>query len=113
MDKSWKVIEREVSKFFGTVRNSLSGKNSKITASDSLHQKLFLEMKYRKSLSLWKLFEKTKALAKKEGKIPVIGLKEHGKHGFLIVIHSEDFQKVCKIYFKDSNIKNSLQTELF
>ena len=39
-DKAWKNRERLVSKFFGGVRNALSGINSKVTHADVIHDDL-------------------------------------------------------------------------
>ena len=43
-DKAWKNRERLVAKFFGGMRNALSGINSKVTHSDVIHDKLFIEL---------------------------------------------------------------------
>ena len=42
-DKAWKNRERLVAKFFGGMRNALSGINSKVTHSDVIHDNLFIE----------------------------------------------------------------------
>ena len=57
-DKKWKRRERQVAAFFGTQRNSLSGVNAKVSASDTLHETLFIEHKHRKSSTVVNLFEK-------------------------------------------------------
>ena len=44
-DKAWKNRERLVAKFFGGMRNALSGINSKVTHSDVIHDNLFIECK--------------------------------------------------------------------
>lgn len=95
-DKAWKAFERQVAKIFNTTRNALSGINSKTTHSDTLHEKLFLECKYRKSLAIFTLFDSTKELATKENKLPVICQKQKGCNGFLITIHSDDLQDFIK-----------------
>ena len=46
-DKAWKNRERLVARFFGGVRNALSGINSKVTHSDVVHDSLFIECKLR------------------------------------------------------------------
>lgn len=100
-DKAWKVFERKVAKDFGCTRNALSGRNSKVTASDTLHTDLFIEAKTRKSFSLHKLFKSVRELAQKEDKVPVVVTKERGKHGYLITLRPEDLQKVASFYKKD------------
>jgi len=93
----WKNIERKIANFFGSERTPLSGGNSKITRSDSLHDTLFIESKYRKTHSAVSLWRKTKEMADKEGKIPVVALCEKGKPGFFLVIWSNDLQAVSNM----------------
>ena len=45
-DKAWKNRERLVAKFFGGMRNALSGINSKVTHSDVIHDNLFIAVSY-------------------------------------------------------------------
>lgn len=93
-DRAWKAFERRVALFFGTVRNALSGGNSKITRSDSLHKELFIECKQRKKHAVISLWDKTKILAEKENKIPVVCLSEKNRSGFWILVHSGDVDKI-------------------
>lgn len=96
MNKSnWKGFERKVAKFFGTERTPLSGGNSKHTRSDTLHDTLFVECKKRKSMSVVKLYDSVRRLAKKEGKYPVVAITETGRRGYLLVIAPEDLQLVA------------------
>ncbi len=95
-DKAWKNRERLVSRFFGGIRNALSGINSKVTHSDVIHEKLFIECKLRAKHSAVKLWDDTKSLADKEKKTPVIALCEKNRPGFWIMVHSDDFEKVSK-----------------
>jgi hypothetical protein len=81
------------------MRNPLSGENSRHTASDTLHHRLFIEAKRDKKYLgkiLTTLLTKTREKAKKEHKIPVLALKEHDKRGFYLIIHSSDLQAVAK-----------------
>lgn len=93
---TWKAKERKVAGFFGSKRTSLSGGNSKITRSDTMHEHLFIEVKHRKTSSVWKLFEQTKEMAKAEGKTPVVALGLLNHEGVLFVIHSNDLAKVLQ-----------------
>ena len=97
MTKTWKAIERKVAKFFGVERTPLSGGNSKITRSDTLHKNLFIETKYRKKHTAITLWDDTKAKAEKENKIPVVCLAEKSRHGFWLLIKSTDFADIQKI----------------
>lgn len=92
---AWKSFERRVAAAFQTERTPLSGGNSKITRSDSLHSKLFIEAKrstrYRAVVTLW---DETKQLAGVEKKTPVVALGEPGRHGFWIVCHVSDIKDI-------------------
>ena len=88
-DKTWKAFERRVARFFGTERNALSGGNSKLTRSDSLHPKLFVEAKQRQRFAVVRLWDATKRLADREQKTPVVCLSEKGRPGFWILVHSD------------------------
>lgn len=93
-DKAWKAFERRVARFFKTERNALSGGNSKVTRSDTLHPKLFIECKQRQKFAAVSLWDETKQLANKEGKTPVVCLSEKNRSGFWILVHSDDFLKL-------------------
>ena len=86
MNKSWKAVERKVAKSLGTNRTPLSGGNSGHTRSDTLDEKLFVEVKHRKHFSVLSLYRATQLLARKENKIPVLCLKEKNQRGELAVM---------------------------
>lgn len=94
-DKAWKQFERRVAAFFQTTRNALSGGNSKLTRSDSLHATLFIECKQRKKHSAVSLWDETKNLASAEKKIPVVVLSEKNRQGFWVLVHSTDLKAVA------------------
>lgn len=73
-DKTWKKAERRVAAIFHTMRTPLSGGNSRQTRSDTLHERLFVETKYRKRFALVDLFIDTAAKAVTERKLPVLAL---------------------------------------
>ena len=109
--KSWKQSERRIAKMFNTERTPLSGGNSKITRSDSLESKLFIEAKQRKKMAVWSLWEETREQAKEEGKIPVLGLHQKRKKGFLVVIHSNDLSSFIERYLDiQEGIENDQST---
>ena len=93
--KTWKSIERKIAAYFGSVRTPLSGGSSRHTRSDSLHDLLFIETKYRVSHSAVTLWRSTKEMADVENKIPVVCLSEKGKQGFWIVCHSSDLTSIA------------------
>lgn len=93
---TWKAFERVVARFFGSTRTALSGGNSKITRSDSLHPDLYIECKYRATNALHTLYKDSEKKAGLEKKIPVICTKAKGDKGFLITIHSDYFEQFMK-----------------
>lgn len=94
-DKTWKAIERRVAKFFGTTRTPLSGSNSRHTESDTLHEHLFIEIKYRKKIPFLKLFKDTISLAKKENKIPAIVFVEKGSDKPIMMCEIKNIKKIA------------------
>lgn len=97
-DKAWKRDERKVAAFFGTVRNSLSGMNSKVTGSDTIDNQLFIENKRRKSHAVMKLMREVASDADLEIKIPVVCLTEHYQKDFGVVLKSSDLLRFCVVF---------------
>jgi len=100
---TWKKFEQRVARFFGSTRAPLSGRNNKITGSDSLHPALFIECKLRAESPIHKLFAETQAKAQAEGKTPLLALQWKNHAGWLLVCRPEDihllasFAKNCSI----------------
>ncbi len=94
---TWKRFEAEVARFFGSARAPLSGGNGKQTRSDSLHDTLFIEAKYRGKSAVCTLFRKVAKLAAKEGKTPVVALREKNHEGYLLVIRPQDLQLLSSL----------------
>lgn len=97
-DKVWKAFERKVAGFFCTERTPGSGSSGTFsnhplrTTSDTLHERLYIEAKRDKNFlgrQLLRLLDKVTSEAGKEKKIPVIALKEHGRHHFFILVRSD------------------------
>jgi hypothetical protein len=97
---AWKRAESSLAAFFGASRRVLSGSSGRpdIDGDDGTHDRLWLESKLRASHTSWTLFRQVKAAAAKAGKIPVLGLREKHKQGCLLVIHSDDFERVAVEY---------------
>ena len=102
-DKSWKKAERRAAKLFGaTGRAPLSGRGGKLTASDTMHERLFLEVKQRRKHGVWTWWQKAKELAAKEKKqgggtkVPVVVLDQVRSPGALIVVHSDDLEAFAR-----------------
>jgi hypothetical protein len=89
---SWKRRERNAAALFGSRRKVLSGSSGRDdqTCSDSDHPRLFIEGKLRAASSVRSLWEKTRELAKREGKVPVLTLYTKHKPGALVVVHEND-----------------------
>jgi hypothetical protein len=100
---TWKGVEGRLAKIFDTTRTPLSGGNSKMTRSDTLHKDIFFEVKHRKKHTTWSLWNETATLAKKENKIPVIALHEKGKHGYLLVVNTRHLKEFIEVV-KDSRL---------
>ena len=95
--KTWKDVERRIALRFGARgRTPLSGGNSGHTRSDTLHDSLFIEVKHRKSYSIFSLFREVKSLAKKERKVPIIILHETSSRDYLVVCELSDLKKVSE-----------------
>lgn len=93
---TWKTFERRVSEAFNTRRNPLSGVGSGVTASDTRHNKLFIECKLRAKSPIHNLFEKTKIKAINENKIPLLALQCKYQKGFLVVCEFENLKDIVK-----------------
>lgn len=95
-DKPWKVMERRISKAFGTVRNSLSGSRSKAgTSSDTLHSRLYIECKRQKRIAVLGWMADAELKAKNEGKVPVLALKRADSKGDYVLVRLRDLQFVA------------------
>ena len=98
--KNWKRAEQRLATQFATTRRPLSGGNSKTGRDDGFHDVIFLESKHARRHAIWSLYKKTKAIAKEEDRIPVIGLHQSHETGVLFVIHSSEFKTVALEYLK-------------
>lgn len=109
---TWKAFERYIAGIFSSTRNSLSGGNSKMTRSDSLHPHLFISCKYTQSnhLGLRKLVAEEREKAAVENKTAICVLGELGdKSNALVVIHLKDFPQLVKDV-RDGKIQATLES---
>ena len=90
--RTWKKREQNIAEFFGTQRTSLSGGNSKITASDSMHESLFIEAKLRKNHTAVLFWEVAKRKTKKG--IPIAGLRLNDSDDHLLIIYSDHLKHI-------------------
>jgi hypothetical protein len=113
---TWKQFERRVASFFGGRRVPLSGGNSGHTRADVMGADgLFVEAKLRAKSALWSLLDKTKPLAKKEGKVAVLAIGRKHSPGFIICVHSDDFEEFIIEYASNNLHKFSvfIQREVY
>jgi hypothetical protein len=94
---TWKRRERDAAGLFGSRRKPGSGSGGRDdeTRSDSVHPQLFIETKLRASSATRRLWEETRALARREDKTPVLALFAKGKPGALLVVHQDDLAAVA------------------
>jgi hypothetical protein len=94
----WKRKEETLAKMFGSTRRPLSGGNSKTGRDDSLHPTLFLDSKYGDHAPIYRTHDEIrhKAASEKQGRVPVLALFKKGHNDCLLVIHVNDFYKVCE-----------------
>lgn len=104
-DKAWKAVERRVAVFFSTVRNSLSGGNSKLTRSDSLHQHFFIDCKHRQQFAHHKTLGEIAKIAEQEDKLPVLVTQQKYATGFVVSLRSEDVLTFCRKYLEGKGFK--------
>lgn len=95
--KTWKAVERRVAKRFGTLRNRGSGSSGREdeSCSDSKHETLYIETKYRQRTWVRTELDKAKEHAKKEEKTPVLIVADKGKRGFIVCVHVSDLKLVA------------------
>ena len=97
-DRLWKATERRVAKQFGTQRTPLSGSNSGGTQSDTLHPRLYIEIKERKQLPKWfiETVKDTKEKAVKEGRTPLTVFHQKNSRDDYVVLNISDIMKIAK-----------------
>ncbi len=99
-NSTWKAFERRVASFFRSVRTPLSGGNSKVTRSDTFHADLFVECKLRQKHAHHTLFAEVRALADKEGKIPVVVTQQKFGKTPLVILDMEDLPAFCRKFLQ-------------
>jgi hypothetical protein len=95
--RTWQRKEQRAAALFGSLRKVLSGSSGRDdeTRSDSVHPRLFIESKLRPKTAARSLWEATRILARREGKVPVVMLFDKGKPGGLVIVHQDDLQAVA------------------
>ena len=104
---AWKAAEEWLAQIFGAHRRPLSGNTSgrdDQDGSDTTHPALYLEAKLRSEHSVRKLHDHCRKRAK--GRPVVIGLRDKGRPGGLIVVHDSDLPALCVEWLKSQDIAN-------
>jgi hypothetical protein len=99
-DAPWKRFERYVAGMFSSLRNSLSGGNSKLTRSDSTHPKLFISCKYTRHnhKTLRQLLGEERQKAKVEKKTAVLFIGEFDdRANTMVVLALKDLPEFCRM----------------
>lgn len=94
--RTWQKREQGVAGLFGAKRQYGSGGGGREdqTRSDSTHPRLFVESKLRAKHATRTLHDATRALARKEGKTPILALCDKNRPGALIVVHTDDLDRL-------------------
>jgi len=94
---TWKRFEAEVARSFGSTRTPLSGGNGRQTRSDSLHDRLFVEAKYRGKSAVCSLFRKVATSAARVDKTPVVAIRDKNHESYLLVIRPQDIHLLSSL----------------
>jgi hypothetical protein len=94
---TWKKFESASAGRFGARRNVLSGSAGRDDRdpSDSTHERLHIEAKYRAKHAAFRVWDQAKNAAL-NGKIPVVCLKEKHRPGFLVCVHIDHLATVAQ-----------------
>ena len=93
---TWKACERRAAKLFGTLRKPLSGSGGRKdqTRSDSVHPRLYIEVKMRERHPIRELYDVTREMARDETKTPILAIYDKNRPGMLLIFHSDDLDKI-------------------
>jgi hypothetical protein len=94
---TWKQLERRIAATFGTERTPLSGSNSKMTASDTLDEKFFIEVKLRANVPFYTTFLKAQKQARLENKTPIVIFHKKGSMQNIVMLELKDFVNIEEI----------------
>ncbi len=89
--RTWKRFEHETAKELGTSRELFAG-----PGGDVKHELFLVDTKNRARWSISAWFAKLKKDAGKRGKIPLLVVKEPGKHTKLAIVELHVFTSLCK-----------------
>lgn len=123
-DPPWKKDERKIARDFHLERNPLSGNRTAMPGNDSRKLRpeecealgikesppIQIEVKRREGKKRFYcsgILDEARNIAKKHGDIGIVALKEKGRHGYVVCVHSKDLKRfaeeVTKHYAPDSS----------
>ncbi len=91
-DRAWKRAEREAAALLGGTRHVR--KDFSESAEDVEHECFAIECKYRKALPKLVMDGLNQAKKNGRGKLPLLFLKERGRHGGIVCVRSQDFKRI-------------------
>lgn len=100
-DKTWKAFERAVATYFGCRR---TGPMQEKDANDINHEHLHVQCKHSKRHAIVNVWDQAKSVC--GSKIPVVAIKNKGRKGFWLLIHSDHLGAV-------SNQRDVAKKDLF
>ena len=92
-DKPWKAEERRVAEMFGTQRALMKGTSEK---SDIQSDLFTVDVKLRKKWSIQQWYRDLRLSARKQGKIPILTVREPGKKLRLAVLDLDYLISIMK-----------------
>lgn len=90
--RGWQKGEQRIAEYFGTHRTPLSGGDSRLTRSDTLHPRLFIEVKHRQNEAAINLWDEAKEETKQHGPLTHVMMVVELNDRYRLV-HSDDLLK--------------------
>jgi hypothetical protein len=89
---AWKKFERTVARWFGCERTGpMQGKD----ANDIDHELLHVQCKHAKRHAIITVWDAARVVADRTNKIPIVAIKQKGRHGFWLMMRSSDLTAVA------------------
>ena len=92
-DKAWKNEERTVARMFGTERALMKGTEEK---SDIISDLFMVDVKLRKRWNVQSWYRELRQASRKQGKIPILTVREPGKRLRLAVLDLDYLISIMK-----------------
>lgn len=101
---AWKKVERKVADLLRGKRNPLSGRASLHTAGDVIHPFFYVEVKHRKRMAVYTIWDEAREQARKENKCPLLVIKMKGRRGELVILRLQDFIRLVREEFLEGEV---------